>query len=72
MLEIDLKPDLAKQLAEWATRKGQTVDALVADAISQLLDDLDDIAAADEAMRDYDPAKNVSMEEVKRRLGLED
>jgi len=43
MLEIDLKPDLAKQLAEWATRKGQTVDALVADAISQLLDDLDDI-----------------------------
>ena len=70
MLEINLKPELTRQLAEWAERKGQTVDALVNGAIAQLLEDLADIDAADAAMRDYDPSTNVSLEEVRRRLGL--
>jgi predicted DNA-binding protein len=72
MYQIDLAPELEKQLAEWAERNGQTIDSLVGEAIERLLEDLQDIAAADAAMRDYDPSKNVSLAELKRSLGLDD
>jgi predicted DNA-binding protein len=71
MYQIDLAPELEKQLAEWAERNGQSVDSLVGEAIERLLEDLQDIAAADAAMREYDPSKNVSLAELKRSLGLE-
>lgn len=72
MLAIKLEPELEKHVIELAERSGYTLDSFVREAIERLIEDLEDIAAAEEVLRDYDPSKNVSLEEVKRRLGLED
>jgi predicted DNA-binding protein len=72
MLAINLEPELERYLNEQAARSGQPVEQLVRDAIIAMLEDLEDIAAAEEALRNYDPSTNVSLAEVKHRLGLGD
>jgi predicted DNA-binding protein len=71
MLAINLEPELEKQVAELAKRNGYSLDAFVREAIARLVEDMEDIARAEEILRDYDPTKNVSLDDVKRRLGLE-
>ena len=71
MLAIDLKPEFERMLADHAQRNGVSVDQLVHDAIERMIEDIEDIAAAEEALRDYDPSQNVSLEELRRELGLD-
>jgi predicted DNA-binding protein len=71
MLAINLEPELERQVAELAKRNGQSVDAFVHDALERLIEDFEDLVAAEAALRDYDPKTNVRMAEVKRRLGLD-
>jgi RHH-type transcriptional regulator, rel operon repressor / antitoxin RelB len=71
MNAITIKPDLEKDAVKWAAASGQTLDAFVETAIARLVEDLEDIAAAEEALKDYDPAKNVSLEQLRRELGLD-
>ena len=72
MLMIELDPETERQVAEVAQRNGISVDALVREAIEQVLEDIEDLDAAERAMRDYEPRTNVGLDEVKRRLGLAD
>ena len=72
MLAINLEPELEKLAREAAERNGHSLDAFVSEAIQRMIEDVEDIAAAEEILRDYDPSTNVSLEEVRRRLGLED
>lgn len=72
MLAINLEPELERQIAELAERSGRSVDALVREAVTRLIEDFEDLAAAEAALRDYDPAANLTLDEMKRRLGLAD
>ena len=71
MIAISLKPELEKLVIDFAERKGYSLDSFVSEALERLIEDFEDIAAAEEVLRDYDPSKNVSLDEVKRRLGLD-
>jgi RHH-type transcriptional regulator, rel operon repressor / antitoxin RelB len=71
MLAIRLDPDLEARLTAIAKRTGRTKTFYARAAIQEYIDDMEDYAAAEEALRDYDPAKNVSHEDMKRILGLD-
>ena len=72
MRAVNITPVIERKALELAERNGVTLDALLEEALVRLLEDEEDVAAAEEALRDYDPTKNVSLAEVKRRLGLDD
>ncbi len=72
MLAIRLSADLEQRLADLAARTGRTKTYYARRAIEEYIDDLEDHALAAEAMADYDPSKNISMEQMKRELGLDD
>lgn len=69
MLAITIDPATEKRLAEVAARVGETPDAVAAKALRIYLEDLEDYAAAVEAMKESgDP---ISLAEMKRELGLD-
>lgn len=72
MTVMNITPAIERKALELAAKQGMTLDALIEEALVRLLEDEQDIAAAKEALRDYDPSTNVSLEDVKRRLGLDD
>ncbi len=71
MLAIRLDADLEARLTAIAKRTGRTKTFYARAAIQEYIDDMEDYAAAEEALRDYDPSKNVDHEEMKRILGLD-
>lgn len=72
MLAIRLDPDLEKRLADLAKKTGRTKTFYARAAIEEYIDDLEDYFLAERGMRDYDPKQNISLEQVKRELGLDD
>jgi RHH-type transcriptional regulator, rel operon repressor / antitoxin RelB len=72
MLAIRLDKELEERLTEAAKRAGRTKTWFAKRAIEEYIDELEDYALLEEALKDYDPRQNVSLEEVKRRLGLDD
>lgn len=72
MMALNLPPDLDADLTVLAARTGKPKAFHIELALSEYLEDLADHALAEEAMRDYDPSQNVSHEQLKRELGLED
>ena len=71
MRAVNITPIIERKALELAERNGVTLDALLEEALVRLLEDEEDVAAAEEALRDYDPSTNVPLAEVKRRLGLD-
>lgn len=71
MLAIRLDADLEARLTAIAAKTGRTKTFYARAAIREYIDDLEDYALAEEALRDYDPSQNVSHEEMKRILGLD-
>lgn len=71
MLEANIHPVIERKALALATRNGVTLDALIEEALVRLLEDEADEAALAEALRDYDASKNVSMEQMRRELGLD-
>lgn len=71
MLAINLEPEVEKHLADLARQNGHSVDYFVRRAIERMIEDLEDISAAEEVLRDYDPARNVTLDELRRELGLD-
>ncbi len=71
MLAIRLDKELEERLATAARRSGRTKTALARKAIEEYIEDLEDIALLEEALANYDPSKNISMEQMRRELGLE-
>ena len=72
MLHVQLDPETEKDLAFWAKRKGQTMDDIALEAIREKIEELEDIALLDRALESYDPSENISMEQMRRELGLDD
>ena len=72
MLAIRLDKELEERLTEAAKRAGRTKTWFAKRAIEEYIDELEDYALLEEALKDYDPSQNISLEEVKRRLGLAD
>ncbi|MFN3943744.1 MAG: hypothetical protein ACK4K7_02290 [Allosphingosinicella sp.] len=72
MLEIPLDPQLERHLADLAARVGEAPGELARKALLAYLEDLEDYAIAVEAWREHDPKQTVSLEEVKRALGMDD
>ena len=72
MLEIPLDPQLERHLADIAARVGEAPGELARKALLAYLEDLEDYAIAVEAWKEHDPNDTVSLEQVKRELGLKD
>lgn len=71
MISVEITPVIEKKALALAKRNGMSLDALLEEALVRMLEDEADLAAADEALRTYDPSKNISHEQMRRQLGLE-
>ena len=72
MLAVRLDPDLEARLTAVAKRTGRSKSYYARQAIEEKIEELEDIALLEEALKTYDPSKNKSLEQVMRDLGLED
>ena len=72
MTVMTITPVIERKALELAARNGVSLDQLIEDALVRLLEDEEDAAAVERVLQDYDPSTNVPLEQVKRRLGLED
>jgi RHH-type transcriptional regulator, rel operon repressor / antitoxin RelB len=72
MLAIRLDKDLEDRLTDAAKRAGRTKTAFARKAIEEYIEDIEDIAAAEEALRNHDPAKTISIAQLRAELGLDD
>ena len=71
MLAIRLDKELEERLAVAARRSGRTKTALARKAIEEYIEDLEDIALLEEALNQPDAGKTVSIEQMRRELGLD-
>jgi RHH-type rel operon transcriptional repressor/antitoxin RelB len=65
-----LPEDLEARLARLAKKTGRTKSFYIKEAIAEQIADLEDFYLAEERMRAYDPADNVSLADMIRRDGL--
>jgi len=70
MIAVRLPPEIEKRLKKLARKTGRTKTFYVREAISQHLDDLEDYYLAAQRLEENLPG--TPLEEVERRLGLED
>ncbi len=71
MLAIRLDKELEERLPAAAKRSGRTKTALARKAIEEYIEDLEDIALLEEALKNPDAGKTVSLEQMRRELGLD-
>ena len=71
MLAVRLDADLEQRLTAVAKRTGRSKSFYAREAIRDKIEELEDLAAAEAALRDYDPGQNISVEQMRRELGLE-
>ncbi len=72
MLAVRLDPDLEARLTAVAKRTGRSKSYYAREALREKIEELEDIALLEEALRDPDAGKTRPLEEVMKRLGLED
>ncbi len=70
MIALRLPPEIEKRLERLARKTGRTKTFYVREAILQHLDDLEDHYMAVQRLEEHLPG--IPLEEVQRRLGLED
>ncbi|MCC6828648.1 MAG: DNA-binding protein [Novosphingobium sp.] len=71
MIAINLEPELEKNAIDLAQRKGVSLEVFVREAIERMIEELQDIALLEETLKTHDPAKNISMDQMRRELGLD-
>ena len=71
MLMIKLDPEIEKQISELVERSGISLDAFVRQALIEKIEEAEDNAFLKEARRDPDFGQRVSLEQMKRELGLD-
>ena len=71
MLAVRLDPDLEKRLTLMAKRSGRSKSDFVRRAIEEQIEEMECIALLEEAMRDPDAGKTISLEQMRRELGLD-
>ena len=72
MLAVRLDPDLESRLTAVAERTGRSKSYYAREALREKIEELEDIALLEEALRDPDLGKRVTLDELVRELGLED
>ena len=71
MLAVRLDPDLEARLTAVAKRTGRSKSHYAREAIREKIEELEDIALLEEALRDPDVGKAISHEQMRRELGLD-
>lgn len=71
MLAVRLPDDLEARLTAVAKRTGRSKSYYARQAIEEKIEELEDIALLEEALKTYEPSKNKSLDQVMRDLGLE-
>ena len=71
MLTVNIRPVIKRKAIALAAKNGVTLDAFVEEGLVRLLEDEIDSAAVEKALRNYDPSKNISMEQMRSELGLD-
>ena len=71
MLAVRLDPELEARFNAVAKRTGRSKSYYTREALREKIEELEDIALLEEALRDPDAGKRYSLEEVIRDLGLE-
>jgi RHH-type rel operon transcriptional repressor/antitoxin RelB len=71
MLAVRLDPDLEARLEAVARRTGRSKSFYAREALREKIEELEDIALLEEALRDPDAGKTISHEQMKRELGLD-
>ena len=72
MLAVRLDPDLEARLDAVARRTGRSKSYYAREALLEKIEELEDLALLEEALKDPDYGKRISLEEMKRELGLDD
>jgi RHH-type rel operon transcriptional repressor/antitoxin RelB len=71
VLAVRLDPELEARLDAVAKRTGRTKSHYVREAIRDKIEELEDIALLEEALRDPDAGKRISHAQMRRELGLD-
>lgn len=72
MLAVRLDPDLEARLTAVAKRMGRSKSHLAREALREWIEELEDLALLEEALRDPDAGgPTISLDQMKRELGLE-
>lgn len=72
MIELKIDPQMERRLANVARERGESLDQVALQALEAYLEDAEDYARAVAALDEMDPSQVISLEEMKRELGLED
>ncbi len=72
MLNVEIDETLAKKLSKYATESGQSIRDFVGTAISQHIEDLEDVARVEAIIDRVESGKEplYSLEKVRKDLGL--
>jgi predicted DNA-binding protein len=70
MATIQIPDELASQIAHGAQSAGETSDAFLREAVLSRLEDMQDVAIAKEHL--LHPSDTISLDELKKNLGLDD
>lgn len=71
MLAVRLDADLEARLTEVAKRTGRSKSYYARQAIEEKIEELEDIALLEEALRHFDAGKTISLDQMMRELGVE-
>ena len=71
MLAVRLDPDLEARLNAVVKRTGRSKSHYLREALREKIEELEDIALLEEALRDPDAGKAKPLDQVMRELGLE-
>lgn len=71
MLAVRLPADLEARLADVARRTGRSKSYYARKAIEDMIEEMEDIALLEEALRDPNAGKTVSLDQMRRELGLD-
>lgn len=71
MLAVRLDADLEARLNAVVKSTGRSKSYYLREALREKIEELEDIALLEEALKTYDPSKNISLEQMKRELGLD-
>lgn len=71
MLAVRLGPDLEARLTAVAKRTGRSKSYYARQALLEKIEELEDIALLEEALRDPDAGKTISLDQMRRELGLD-
>lgn len=71
MLAVRLDPELEARLEAVARRTGRTKSFYARQALVEKIEELEDMAALEEALRDPEAGRTIGLDQMRRELGLD-